>query len=55
MNQTAETIPRWTAGAAAVATRRGFFAARAWRPKIKATVRWFVVVMPHVPIEDRTS
>src|SRR6266498_4028476 len=32
--------------------RRGFFAARAWRPKIKASVRSFVVVVPHVLVED---
>ena len=32
--------------------RRGFFAARAWRLKIKASLQSYVVAAPHVLVED---
>jgi hypothetical protein len=53
MNEPAETVPASDRcyGACGHA-RRGSFVACAWRPKIKASVRSFVVVVPHVFVED---
>ena len=53
MNETAETVPASDrrCGSSGHA-RRGSFVDRAWRPKIKASVRSFVVVVPQVLVEN---